>query len=372
MLIKFAVTNFRGFRERLELDLTKHRDYEFNDFAIKDGTVKNGIVYGPNGCGKSNFGLAIFDIVTHLTDKVSDHRAFSTYYLYANGVVKPSAFFEYTFKLGNQLLEYSYSKDINRSLVEESLSVDKNEIFSRKQGKLQIAKEFKVSEDQKQNLVSNANNVSIIRFLLGTLPLQKDHYLIKLQNFVNSMLFFRSLRANEFVGLENKAELLEEYVIKHNLLDDFSNFLKETSGQNYKFTTVPVAGLNNIVCCKIDDKLPPMVFNGIYSTGTEALLLLYFWYKHLENASFVYIDEFDAFYHFDLAYRICKRLFTFDCQLFLSSHNTYLMKNELLRPDCNFILNNNKIKALCDCTEKDLRQGHNVEKLYRSGDVFNI
>jgi hypothetical protein len=53
--------------------------------------------------------------------------------------------------------------------------------------------------------------------------------------------------------------------------------------------------------------------------------------------------------------------------LYLSTHNTYLMTNDLLRPDCNFILNNNQIKSLRDCTEKDLRFGHNIEKLYRGG-----
>jgi hypothetical protein len=53
--------------------------------------------------------------------------------------------------------------------------------------------------------------------------------------------------------------------------------------------------------------------------------------------------------------------------VFTTSHNTYLMTNELLRPDCNFIITDNKIKALVDCTEKELRWGHNIEKLFRGG-----
>lgn len=82
----------------------------------------------------------------------------------------------------------------------------------------------------------------------------------------------------------------------------------------------------------------------------------------MDEASFVFIDEFDAFYHFRLAFEVCRRLFALDCQIFTSSHNTYLMTNDLLRPDCNFILNNNKIKCLADCTDKELRFGHNIEK----------
>ena len=87
----------------------------------------------------------------------------------------------------------------------------------------------------------------------------------------------------------------------------------------------------------------------------------------MSGASFVFIDEFDAFYHFKLAFEVCKQLFNLNCQVFTSSHNTYLMTNDLLRPDSNFILQNNKIKPLHACTEKELRVGHNIEKLFRAG-----
>ena len=91
----------------------------------------------------------------------------------------------------------------------------------------------------------------------------------------------------------------------------------------------------------------------------------------MNEATFVFIDEFDAFYHFELSYEVCKRLFALNCQVFTSSHNTYLMTNDLLRPDCNFILKDNKIKALCDCTPKELRFAHNIEKIYR-GNGFQV
>ena len=51
MLVKFAVTNYRGFANRIEWDLSEPSNYSFNTFAIKDGIIKNGIVYGPNGSG---------------------------------------------------------------------------------------------------------------------------------------------------------------------------------------------------------------------------------------------------------------------------------------------------------------------------------
>ena len=91
----------------------------------------------------------------------------------------------------------------------------------------------------------------------------------------------------------------------------------------------------------------------------------------IKEASFVFIDEFDAFYHYKLSYEVCKRLFNLDCQVFMSSHNTYLMTNDLLRPDCNFILVNGRIKSLSVCTDKELRFGHNIEKIYRAGVFYD-
>ena len=69
MLAKFSVKNYRGFSERIEWDLATPNNYEFNTEVIKDGIIKNGIIYGPNGSGKTNFGLALFDIVNHLGQK---------------------------------------------------------------------------------------------------------------------------------------------------------------------------------------------------------------------------------------------------------------------------------------------------------------
>lgn len=46
----------------------------------------------------------------------------------------------------------------------------------------------------------------------------------------------------------------------------------------------------------------------IASTGTRSLALFYYWYIRMEQASFVFIDEFDAFYHFELSESVQKRL----------------------------------------------------------------
>ena len=91
----------------------------------------------------------------------------------------------------------------------------------------------------------------------------------------------------------------------------------------------------------------------------------------MEQASFVFIDEFDAFYHFEFSESVQKRLGKISgVQIFTTTHNTDLMSNDLLRPDCYFLLKDNKIKAISDLTEKELRQAHNLQLMYKAG-AFN-
>ena len=365
MLVKFAVKNFRGFAERIEWDLSHPSNYEFSKYAIKNGVIKNGIIYGPNGSGKSNFGLAIFDIVNHLTQKtkIADYYKNYIYGGDPNGVVS----FEYTFRLGSKVVEYHYCKNALGKLIAESLTVDGKNIFNHNSKSLTLDElQFPINSDAKKNLQSNANNISIVNYLLTSYPLAKDHFLILLRDFVDSMLWFRSLQADEYIGLENSIPQLDEYIIKNNFVSDFSVFLKDVSGQSFVF--VDPNPTDKLLLCKFGSGV--VLFDELASTGTRSLQLLYYWIKNMNKASFVFIDEFDAFYHFRLSLEVCRQLFNLDCQVFTSSHNTNLMTNDLLRPDCNFILQNNKIKSFQACTEKELRFGHNMEKIYKAGALY--
>lgn len=368
MLKKFAVTNFRGFANRIEWDLSHPSNYEFNDYAIKNGIIKNAIIYGPNGAGKSNFGYAIFDIVNHLTQK-NKQPDYYVNFPYAGALNKPVVF-EYTFRFGDNDIYYIYSKNRSGKLISEKLLLNSKVMFEKTDSTIHIDDIFSVNESSKNNLLSNnANQVSVISFLLTNVPLPQNHFLILLDNFVNSMLWFRRLDDLNYIGLQTGVTQIEEYIIKHDYVEDFASFLKEVSGQVFKFKSPKHT--DKQLECIIDGKAS-IPFYIIESTGTKNITLLYYWLKNLSQASLVFIDEFDAFYHFKLAYEVCKRLFKYEnCQVFMTSHNTYLMTNDLLRPDCNFILDQNIIKPLCECTEKELRFGHNIEKIYKSG-AFHV
>jgi len=364
MLTRFAVKNYRGFKEKIEWNLSSPSNYSFNTEAVKEGVVKNGIIYGPNGAGKSNFGLAIFDIANHLSHKWKKPDCYMNYVCAFN--YQQPVEFEYTFNLNNHTVNYNYSKvasELKGELVREQLIIDNQEVLLKEGEILFVAPEFGLTETAILNLKASANNISIVNYLLGAVPLAKDHALFLLQGFVENMLFFRSLDNREFIGLKEGGSNIEEYIIKNNLADDFADYLKEVSGQDYTFA--PSSHGDNALFCLMDTiKIP---FQWVASTGTKNLELQYYWLKEMGNASFVFIDEFDAFYHHELSYKISKLLFRGNSHLFVTTHDTVLLTNDLLRPDCFFILQNNKIDAICDLTDKELRFGHNLEKLYRGG-----
>ena len=148
MLVKFAVKNFRGFVERIEWDLSHPNNYEFNRNAVKNGVIKNGIVYGPNGSGKSNFALAIFDIENHLSSKWKKNDYYSNFVYVGNP--KAPVEFEYVFKFGNDLLEYQYSKNSAGLLVAESLVVNHKRVFKKDTAFFEIDDEqFKIDSTVK-------------------------------------------------------------------------------------------------------------------------------------------------------------------------------------------------------------------------------
>lgn len=73
MLKKFKVKGFTSFKDELTFDLSSPNAYAFHPECVNNGIVRSVVIHGKNGVGKSNLGLAIFDIFEQLTDfKVDD------------------------------------------------------------------------------------------------------------------------------------------------------------------------------------------------------------------------------------------------------------------------------------------------------------
>lgn len=374
MLLKFSVENYKSFNKKITLDLTKSRDYDFNKEAIKDGVVKTSVIFGNNGCGKSNLGFALFDIVPTLTDKQFDvlQMDFNSFLNFNSS--KKFATFTYEFVFNNQNIIYEYKKSNPKTIISELLEVDKKVIFNCNT----LLRKFEVLELEELgynsfNIEEYKYDLPFLRFMRNNTSHKEDSVIKFLFEFANKMLWFRSLQNNSYIGVKNGTEFVTNWIIENNLVKEFETFLNDFGKLNIK---LDVAVTNNPLPQQTlifvnDDGTKGLAFDVVKSSGTNAMLLLFYWIKQLKDVSFIFIDEFDAFYHFELSEKIIKFFKEYnDIQAIFTSHNTYIANNRILRPDCYFTLSNGEVKSFIDRTKRELREGHNLEKLLRSGE-FN-
>lgn len=366
MLKRLTVSNFKSFERDFEFDLSNVNGYEFNRDSIKNGIVNSALIYGHNGVGKSNLGLAIFDIVGHLTDKNINETLYLPYLNAINGA--PVAHFIYEFLFDTNTVIYEYKKQDLKTAQFERLEINGNELakIDRKQSNSAIIN-FKGAETLNNELTNKS--LSLIKYIKSNSQLidnLENNVFFSFYSFLESMLFFRSLDQNMYLGLETGSGEIQEDIIERGNVKDLESFLNR-AGISCKL----------IVEKEFDKEVLAFDFNGrsisfyqAASTGTKALTLFYYWLQRLREKSkvnFLFIDEFDAFYHHELSAIIVEELKKSNIQFILTSHNTSIITNDLLRPDCYFLMTKNKIRSLSNSTPKELREAHNIEKMYKAG-----
>lgn len=366
MLKKFKVSNFKSFNKDFEFNLSDVNGYEFNKESIKNGIVNNALIYGHNGVGKSNLGLAIFDIIGHLTDKNINEDNYLPYLNAMNGA--PFAHFIYEFVFDSNTVIYEYEKLDVKTTHFERLVINGNELAKiDRRNSNQAEINFEGAETLNKQLTNK--NLSLIKYIKNNTQLTdnlENNVFFSFYNFLECMLFFRSLDQNMYLGIETGSRGIEEDIIERGNVQDLENFLNK-AGIKCKLS-VEKEFEREVLAFNFNGKL--ISFYQIASTGTKALTLFYYWLQRLREKSKVkllFIDEFDAFYHHDLSALIVEELKKTNIQFILTSHNTSIITNDLLRPDCYFLMTMKKIQSLSNSTPKELREAHNIEKMYKAG-----
>ena len=365
MLKRFEVENFKGFQEKLIFDLSA-RDYAFNRELAQNGIVNKAIIYGKNGVGKSSLGIAMFDIISHLTDKERMQDYYVANYRNWNALDRP-AYFMYVFQFGNDEVIYRYTKADRDNLIKEALQIN---------GELILDYDY---FDANCRFISPAligslnidlvdNKLSVIKYIYRNTPTNFSPAITQMIQFCENMLWYRSLsEGNSYSGFQNGSRSLSEKLYETGKLREFSDFLHE-NGLEYDLKFESVNGKHELMAVyhNGENKVP---FQSIASTGTHALYLFFIWkITAFSKISFLFIDEFDAFLHYESAECMVKYLNRErNFQTILTTHNTYLMQNKLTRPDCCFIMTQNKISSLYNASDREIREAHNLEKMYIGG-----
>lgn len=375
MLRKFKVKNYKNFKETISVDFTNVHDYRYNEYCVKNDLISKMIIYGKNAEGKSNLGSAIFDMINDIQIGRNSYFYRNDQRLYKNANAKDSDLVEffYSFKFDDDILNYEYKKKDAYNTVFERLSLNNQLVFSYdlendeqdfsnlgiiNANELNWEEFFEYSNDD-----TEATRPTALRYIVYN-TVQKDGSIIyKLSQFIKGIRYTSSLNANMRFHFP-----FDEYFEKQEELDKFENFLN-AYGVKCKLVMLDQPdGKKELYF----DYAKPLHFASNLSSGTLALTRFYIQYLIRSKPTFVFMDEFDAFYHYELSEKMVELLEKeFDCQVVLTSHNTDLLSNSIMRPDCFMILSNGKLTPICEATNRELRQGHNLEKLYKNGE-FNV
>ena len=367
-LARFTATGYRNFGDPITIDFTDVHDYRFNQICVDDNIIMKMGIYGPNGSGKSNLGFALFNIVSHLTDNSSEVLKSNPGIFLNVDKRTTEAVFHYEFKHGNDLIVFEYRKPNESSISRETFKLNDKIIYDYDY----IRHGFSVrnlDEIAGPNLTFEymGDNLSVLRYIANNTVQKEDSHIRAVMDFASHMLWFRSVNGNSYIGLENSSVLLDDWIINNGYVRDFNDFLKDICGIDVKLDVAK--GIDNKPILIEKHKNGSLIFRIVLSSGTSAAELFYFWMKRFDNVSFLFLDEFDAFYHFDLAAKIIRKLKDYpDMQVIFTTHNTTLMGNDILRPDCYLILKDGKLRSYIDrAGGREIREGHNLEKIYRGG-----
>ncbi len=367
MLKHFTVNNFKNFKDNLDIDFSDVNGYKFSQDCITNDLIGKMIVYGKNGCGKTNLSKALCDLKTTLSfsKELSSSQSFISNADSNNEITT----FTYTFLFNkkNDEVIYEYQKSDLFNLVNEKLIVNnlviydynfkENEFISKNEEYLHHSDIFTIFQN------NTNSSLPFLRWLVNNGSVDKDSIFNKIYNYALKITQVFTPNTASIQLSRNELDELEQSI------DDLENFLNFMDIQ-----------------CKLSmDKLPDgnkelyFVFKNrkvsFLENASSGTLSLFNFYIHFlmphKDSSILFFDEFDAFFHYELSEKIVqyiKNQYKNSLVIF-TTHNTNLMTNRIMRPDTLFILTTSgKLVPLCKATDRELREGHNLGKLYMNGE----
>lgn len=374
MLTKITLDNFKSFKNRVTVDLTKTNYTILPQNVADNGVLKGCIFVGANASGKSNIILSI----KLLLDFLFSERNINSGIFRCIFGKKDCYSLEYEFLIENKPIKYFFEVDAAKNIITEKLYLD-DKIMLERMG------------TNARSFIADSSGVNYNKDDVGsdTLFLRTLYFNTKFASNPVLSAWMDYLKNSIYINLFEKSIIpygkddvsIVCYLDKGGCKTINSFFNEYNFEQNIEYEHSSRGG--GVIMVVGGDGSKKDVFfkrRGIdvpipfveESLGNQNLLqILPAFLTVIEKGGMLLIDEFSSGFHNDLE-SLLVRYFMVKAnhsQMLFVSHSTNLLSNSILRPDQEYAVEfrNENGSAVKRFSSEQPRSAQNIEKMYISG-----
>lgn len=236
MLKKFEVSNYKNFKEPIQIEFDKTGGYQFNAECITDDIISKMLIYGRNATGKTNLGKALMDISFNMTG-IPFFPTQKGIYLNADSY-KKAATFKYEFQFKNDRVMYIYKKLSEAELYDEELILNGDKIFycnfETKQYDFNNLNKIEADTVNIERYLQGIDVVNsqedenqslpFLRWIINNTALKEDSILLCLDDYIKRMSML-TVGSGGLMRPRRFYDSFYEILDNENALKDFEDFL---------------------------------------------------------------------------------------------------------------------------------------------------
>ncbi len=335
MLKSFEVNNFKSFTKKTTFDLRKVNDITIlEENCVKD-VLKGMLFVGPNASGKTNSISALYLLLEIIHTECNLSR-------YVNIFTKGLMSLNYNFEINQREVYYSLEYNSKTKLLNEKLVVDNITLIDEVNE--ETIKLRKLVDSDSDNVIFN----DFISYL-------EKSYVIDLYNSSQSNIS-NDFKNPKIIYDSETVENINYFLEKHNFDFKLNHVDVPTEKEDLFFVK---QGL---------DVLLPYEMESI---GNKTLVyLLPIINNVLKNGGMLLLDEFGSGMHNALEELLVKYFMktSVTSQIFLVSHSTNLISQNILRPDQIISVDyEDNSSIIYKFSTENPRSSQNLEKMYLGG-----
>ena len=374
MLTQITLDNFKSFKNKVTIDLTKTNYTILPQNVADNGVLKGCIFVGANASGKSTVILGVKLLLDFL---FSERNLNSGIFLCMFGDSSRYSL-SYEFLIEKKTVKYSFEVDASKNMISEKLYLDDRLMLER----MGLSAKSYIAESDGVNY--NETDVSKDTLFLRTLYFNTKFasnpvlsaWMEYLKNSIYINMFAKTVipygnakvavaRYLDACGCESINRFFDEYHFEQNIEYDHSS-----KGGRVHFVVGEDDSAKSIFFKRKGIEVP--IPFAEESLGNQNLLQILPAFLHvIQNGGMLLIDEFSSGFHNELE-NLMVRYFmekADHAQMLFVSHSTNLLSNSILRPDQEYAVefqneNGSLVKRF---SSEQPRSAQNIEKMYVSG-----